>query len=78
MGCFCGRLRRPEVRGELERERLTPLEEEDLEEGEEEFELAEPPDPDRDLELSEFEGELSSLRPPTGDRERRLLRRPVN
>ena len=67
-------MRRPETRGELERERLTPLEDEDLEDGEEEFELAEAPDPDRDLELSELEGELSSLRP-AGDRERRLLRR---
>ena len=72
---FCWRLRRPEIRGELERERLAPLEGDDLEEPEQdEFELTEL-DPDLDLELSEFEAELSSLRPP-GDRDRLRLRRP--
>ena len=59
------------MRGELERERL--LEDEVLEEtGEDEFEL---PERDPDLEVSEFEAELSSLRPP-GDRDRLGLRRP--
>ena len=68
------RFLRPWVKGELERERL-PLEEEDLEEGEQdEFELPET-DPDLDREVSEFETELSSLRPP-GDRDRLGLRRP--
>ena len=71
---MCTRFRRPCVKGELERERL-PLEEEDLEEGEQdEFELPET-DPDLDREVSEFETELSSLRPP-GDRDRLGRRRP--
>ena len=71
---LCWRLRRPERRGELERERLTPLEDDDLDEAEhDEFELPDT-DPDLDLELSEFEAELSSLCPP-GDRDRLCLRR---
>ena len=70
---FCTRVRRPWVKGELDRERL-PLEEDDLEEGEDEFELPET-DLDLDREVSEFETELSSLRPP-GDRDRLGLRRP--
>ena len=70
---LCTRFLRPWLKGELERERL-PLEEDDLEEGEQdEFELPET-DPDLDREVSEFEAELSSLRPP-GDRDRLGLRR---
>lgn len=68
---LCWRFRRPGIRGELERERL--LEEGVLDETEEdEFEL---PERDPDLDVSEFEAELSSLRPP-GDRDRLGLRRP--
>ena len=70
---LCWRFRRPEIRGELERERLAPLEEDDLEEAAlDEFEL---PEGDPDLDVSELDAELSSLRPP-GDRDRLRLRRP--
>jgi len=73
---FVGRrFRRPDVRGEFDRERpLTPLEDEDLDEADEDAELAEPGEPVLDRELSELEPELSSLRPPPEDR-RFLFRR---
>lgn len=73
---LCWRFRRPEIKGELERDRLAPLEDDDLDEAVgEEFELPER-DPDLDLDESEFEAELSSLRPP-GDRDRLRRLRPM-